>query len=209
MLSYCLFFIWIKYGFFSGIILAVYPLFIIYSEILMSEIFYTFLLMFIILFWCLVHKYSGWVIFIFMGISLGLLNLCRGNLLFFPIWIICCILINRQERVFLFKYIVMIMTGSAREFTKLNLTQDVVENEKVFKKEAIKNILYSLISYFYLTIKKFIYFWYKPVGHILISKRSPLLGKIFLSIYLILGYFTALHTLLNPQPRYRIPIESF
>lgn len=263
-------------AFFMGILLSVYPPFIVYSEILMSEILYICLLSLFIFSWCLSAKSSRWHAFCLMGLFLGLLNLCRGNLLFFPFWIILSVLIIKENRVYFIKYLTAILisfilvlpwtwrnfkvfhafipivpasesfwfgtiplqsqlkSGLAPELQELHLTNDVVKNEKIFKEEALKNIVKSPVSYFRLTIKKFIYFWYKPVGHVLISKISPLLGgllffshlgllvlfligfiftssewRVLIPLYLIIGYFTALHTFLNPQPRYRLPIEPF
>lgn len=93
-----------KVGFWSGIILALYPPVIIYSTILQSETLFTFLLLLFLLLWIFAWGMSP----IIPGIALGILSLCRGTMLFFSIFLILTSLLLTQTRKELPKVLLMV-----------------------------------------------------------------------------------------------------
>ena len=260
-------------GLFSGL----YPPFIVYAEIFQSETLFCFLLLLWIYLWIKAIESNHWKYYIACGISLGILNLARGTMLFFPFFILGSTLFFRQVQLHLKKYILLILFsflviapwtwrnykvydafipvvaggpesfwygtfslkvqrqfGESEEFKQVqkNLSGTVKENEIFFKKNALKNIFNNPIGYLRLNIKKFLFFWYQPIGYELIANKSVYLGSISLffhitfillfivgiiltmqkkeklmPLYLIIVYFALLHTLVPPVPRYRLPIE--
>lgn len=266
-----------RVAFWSGIATALYPPLIVYSEILQSETVYTFLLMLFLFLWLYSYQNHKWPLFIFAGIVLGLLNLCRGTMLFFTFWILAASLLLRAERKNFWNYSVLIFVSfaviapwtwrnyklyggfmpiaaggsemvwfgtlpweeqrlfglapSLQGFTKI---KDPIQAERSFSRAALANIVANPLSYARLCLKKFTFFWFQPVGQKLTQKRFPLLGKLlfvahmlliitsifgvikirvlwrkFLPLYLIFIYFSLVHTILAPEPRYRLPIEPY
>jgi hypothetical protein len=208
---------------------------------------------------------------------LGLHNLCRGTLLFFPFLALAAAAVIKEERKKFAKILILVLvsfsviapwswrnfkvysqfvpvafggaehfwfgtlpikeqkqSGNAAAYRALELPKDPIESERKLKELALENIRKDPLSYICLTAQKFFYFWFEPVGYKLISQRSKLLGVIdlaahfalvalfivgliftrgqgakLLPIYLLILYYMALHIVLNPMPRYRLPIEPF
>src|SRR3990167_3813178 len=259
----------------SSLICTLYPPFIVYSGILMSETLFTFLLLFFLLLFTKLLLKPYLKIFIGAGLFLGIANLCRGTLLLFPVFLLLLPLLIKDQRKWWLKYILLIainfsiifpwtwrnykvyggfmpvasggsellwfgtlpwteqrLFGNAPSFQKLNLINNPIKNEQLYFKNALNNIILDPTSYFFLTIKKFIFFWFKPVGQKLTHNKFPIIGQLLfyghalfifltiagifysrqfwknlLPIYLIIIYFSLLHTILAPEPRYRLPIE--
>lgn len=124
--------------------------------------------------------------------------------------------------------------GNAPSFEKFREIKDPIFLEKLFRKEARENILNHPFRYLKLCLKKASFFIFYPVGKNLVERRFPFLGnliylchialiflammgiyyssslwKMLLPIYAILAYFLFVHTLLAPEPRYRLPIEPY
>jgi 4-amino-4-deoxy-L-arabinose transferase-like glycosyltransferase len=262
-------------GFWTGIVCAVYPPLIVYSEILQSETLFIFLLTVFLWIWILAERKNQWLFYMLAGFLLGLCNLCRGSTLFFPLFILGFAFWIPRIRIQWSKYLALIAIsfaviapwtwrnykvynmflpivyggpeqlwygtlplraqreiGDSEEFKQLQVPPTVKEAEKFYTDMAVQNVLKDPLGYAWLSIKKFIFFWYKPVGHELIDQKSVLLGwlamglhfaLIFLFVngiiltrfkkeelfplYLTVSYIMMLHTLLLPMPRYRLPIE--
>lgn len=262
-------------GFWSGLATAFYPPLIVYTEILQSEIVFTFLVV-LFIFTVVILRQSK-IMPIVSGFVLGLSNLCRGTLLYFPFLMMIGPLLLKKIRAHLWSYLMIAIVsiavlapwswrnfqvyhrfiairprssellwfgtmplevekqyGFAKEFKDLNIPADLQEQEKFFKDLAIQNIERDPQGYAILTVKKFFYFWIKPVGHEILSQRSALLSRLYLlfhllllilfangiiftkmrweallPLYLLIGYFSLLHSLLMPMPRFRLPVEPF
>ena len=120
--------------------------------------------------------------------------------------------------------------GRDENFYKLFNLENPVDNERKMFIYGLKNIKENPFGFLKLSIKKFFRFWFKPVGQELVSKKYPLLGiliflphgllvilcwifllryyrKKFFYILVLFIYFTIMHNLLSPIPRYRLPIE--
>lgn len=105
-----------------------------------------------------------------------------------------------------------------------------VDNERKMFREGIKNIITNPKGFLKLTVKKFFRLWFKPVGQELVEKKYKILGRFMYLIQTIVFitfiygfiksytnnttpilamfiYFTVMHNLITPLPRYRIPIE--
>jgi len=117
-------------------------------------------------------------------------------------------------------------------FEKFNLPNPVDNERKMFK-EGIKNIFDSPLGFLKLTIKKFLRFWFQPVGAVLVSKKFRVLSYIIyllhffwiiLAIYgfikspnkilyspltVLFIYYGIMHNLIAPIARYRLPIEPY
>lgn len=224
-----------------ALILALYPPLIIYCAILQSETLYTFLLSIFLL--------SGG------GIALGVLNLCRANLILYPF---CLMPLGRKwVKVALVSFAIVapwtyrnyrvygtfmpVSAGGPQMFWMGTLPwneQRLWGNSEAFKahtgsyiESAITNVRNDITGYIKLCGKKFIFFWFQPVGQELLERSRPLLGKLlyiphalmillawfgiyrswnwkkYAPVYLLIFYFGLIHTILAPQPRYRLPIE--
>jgi len=115
-------------------------------------------------------------------------------------------------------------------FFKIFNLDNPVDNEKKMFIYGLKNIKENPLGFLKLSIKKFFRFWFKPVGQELTSKKYPVVGKLmylpqiilvllswffliryyrpqFLYLLILFFYFTIMHNLLSPIPRYRLPIE--
>ena len=92
----------------AGILAALYPPLIVYCEILQSETLFTFLLIFFVLFWILAIQRTRWIYFLSAGFFLGLLNLCRGTLVFFPFFMLAIPIFFEQERKKWRRYLALI-----------------------------------------------------------------------------------------------------
>jgi len=123
------------------------------------------------------------------------------------------------------------MFGNAPAFKDLEKNPNPVLQEKIFKDKAVSNILSSPAGYCKLCVKKFLFFLFKPVGAEMLSARVPALGflsiiihlliilavlfgmfrnfdwKNLSAVYIAILYFVLIHTILAPEPRYRLPIE--
>lgn len=122
--------------------------------------------------------------------------------------------------------------GLSPAFQSYSGIENPIELERKFSHDAIANIKNDPDLYFLLCIKKFLFFWFQPVGQKLTERIFPALGMAmfamqallillflfgilktvsqwqkFIPFYLLLLYFTALHTVVAPEPRYRLPIE--
>ncbi|MBI1979527.1 MAG: glycosyltransferase family 39 protein [Elusimicrobia bacterium] len=122
--------------------------------------------------------------------------------------------------------------GESQEWKNLKVPSDIREGERFYWKQAFRNIRANPGRYCSLTVKKFFYFWFKPIGHEMVSRKSVPLGWIlllahfslillflhgimltrfawtqFLPVYSLMMYFALFHTLLMPMPRFRLPIE--
>ncbi len=122
--------------------------------------------------------------------------------------------------------------GRDENFYKLFNLENPVDNDRKMFIEGLKNIKKNPIGFLKLSVKKFFRFWFKPVGQELTYKKYKLLGillyiphgllvilcwfylikfykKEFFYIVVLFVYFTVMHNLLAPIPRYRLPIEPF
>ncbi|MEN3013173.1 MAG: glycosyltransferase family 39 protein [Endomicrobiia bacterium] len=120
------------------------------------------------------------------------------------------------------------------DFYKLFNLENPVDNERKMIKEGIKNIISNPLGFVILSVKKFYRFWFKPIGfemlrifdfkmfsfiilffHVLLviicwvdiylnfsTKKEKFLPWLVLFIY-----FTVMHNILAPIPRYRLPLE--
>ena len=124
------------------------------------------------------------------------------------------------------------MFGNAPEFGEFAKIADPVARERAFSLAARERIFADIPGYLQLCVKKAVFFIFKPIGDKLLSQRSQILGwglklaqgllillgisgivgsrsrwKVLLPLNLILLYYLLLHTILAPEPRYRLPIE--
>ncbi len=124
--------------------------------------------------------------------------------------------------------------GNSQEYLQIKdkIPTSLKESEKFYMNLALKNISQAPFSYLSLTIKKFAYFWLKPVGHELVENQFPSIGILLLlchftlialvahglilsrshfnallPIYMLITYFALFHTALVPMPRFRLPME--
>ncbi|MCX7956842.1 MAG: glycosyltransferase family 39 protein [Endomicrobia bacterium] len=117
------------------------------------------------------------------------------------------------------------------EFFRMFNLENPVDNERKMFREGIKNIFNNPLGFIKLSIKKFFRFWFKPVGEEVLRKRSKIFtyllysvqiffviffwyfllinlkNKLHLPIIVLVLYFTIMHNLLSPIPRYRLPLE--
>ncbi len=117
-------------------------------------------------------------------------------------------------------------------FEKFNLPNPVDNERKMFR-EGFKNIIENPAGFIKLSIKKFLRFWFQPVGAVLISKKSVILSYIIyffhflwiifavygfikspekilhLPITVLFIYYGIMHNLIAPIARYRLPIEPY
>lgn len=118
-------------------------------------------------------------------------------------------------------------------FEKFGRIQNPVDRDKELFKEGIKNILRSPIGFLKLSVKKFYRFWFKPIGYEILKEKYIILANLFFvlyccvvflswkflfatmkdrylaSVFVLIIYFTVMHNLLAPIPRYRFPVEHF
>lgn len=124
--------------------------------------------------------------------------------------------------------------GRDENFYKLFNLENPIDNERKMLKEGIKNIISNPLGFLILSIKKFYRFWFKPIGYeILVSYGFKIFAilalllqivivifcwwSIFVNTYknkikffpilVLFVYFTIMHNLLAPIPRYRLPLE--
>lgn len=262
-------------AFWSGLAMAIWPPLIVYSEILVSETLFILLFYSFLLVWILAYHRSQKSFYLLAGFLVGILNLCRGVLLFFPALLLVIIPYLKKLRnesvqnyltlVCLSLLVIAAWTGrnykvyggfvpteGAEQFWSgtlpweeqrlfwdselmkriqgMNVT--LAERNRIFLKDALERIAASPWNYFKLTVRKFFFFWFQPVGQKLTERRFPFIGQLLyvgqvflvllffvgvlrttkywknlLPIYLLIGYMSALHILLAPEPRYRLPLE--
>lgn len=261
----------------TALLSAVYPPLIVYVEILQTENLFTFLFMLFSLVWIYSLPKSGMKPAVFSGILLGLLNLCRGTMIFFPFFVLGMPLCLKEGKRKFVQYGVLAVVsflvvapwtwrnykvynafipivaggpqslwfgtlpmdeqrlfGNGETYLKLDIPISTKEFEEYFKRLAIDRIMADPVGYAVITVKKFFFFLYKPVGHDLMLAKSSFLAALLMGghllllllagagiyltrsryaqlfpLYLLMAYFTLLHTLLTPLPRYRLPIEPF
>lgn len=261
----------------SGWLTAFYPPLIIYSEILVSETIFIALLYGFLFLWLFAKQQSAPILYGCAGFLLGLANLCRGTILFFPLILLLFLPFlkkfgnEKNSNVLILVSINFLViapwtwrnyqvyggfiptaSGGAEQFWSGTLPWEeqrlfgdselmkaiqrkatsVVEAERLFFKDAVARIRANPWSYFRITIKKFFFFWFQPIGQKLTEKRFPVIGKFLyaghtffilmfifgiiitleqwkslLPIYLLIIYISCLHILLAPEPRYRLPLE--
>lgn len=116
-------------------------------------------------------------------------------------------------------------------FKRFGNIKNPVDRDRELFKEGIRNILKNPRGFLVLSVKKFFRFWFMPIGYEILKTQYLILAKLFLVIYCVLVllcwvflisivkdeflspifvliiYFTVMHNLLAPIPRYRFPIE--
>lgn len=100
-------------AFYSGMICAVYPPLIVYAEILQSETFYLFLLFSFMFLWYQWNDNLTVKKATINGLVLGMLNLCRGTMLYFPFFIFLLPVFSVKERTKIFKIILLSLISFA------------------------------------------------------------------------------------------------
>lgn len=255
---------------------AVYPPLIVYAGILQSETLFTAFLLLFALLLLLVRDHSARWPIAAAGILLGLLNLCKGTMLFFPLFLLGLSAVLKEERPRFGRYLALAaisfavvapwtwrnwkvygrpvpvatggpemlwfgtlpwpeqrMFGNAPSYQKF-AGMSPLEAEDAFKRAALDNIRRDPLGYLGLTVRKFVFFWFQPVGARLAGRANSLFGwaayaahallialfvfgivksrrywRNFAVPYWIVGYFMLVHVLTAPEPRYRLPIEPF
>lgn len=109
-----------------------------------------------------------------------------------------------------------------------------VDAEKEMFREGIRNIRENPSGFMQLTVKKFVRFWFQPVGQVLVAERSRMLGNSmyffhfiwlalacfgfikskqyrlnYLPITVLFVYFTIMHNIITSVARYRLPVEPY
>lgn len=116
-------------------------------------------------------------------------------------------------------------------FKKFGSIENPIDRDKEMFKEGIKNIINNPKGFIKLSVKKFFRFWFKPAGYEILKGKYILFARIYFFVYIFLVllcwgylikitkdkilhplfvlilYFTIMHNLLAPIPRYRLPIE--
>ncbi len=80
-----------------GLLLALYPPLIVYSEVLQSETVFIFLFALFFWLWLRGNRTLGWKPFAACGLLLGLMNLCKGSTFLFPFWMAAAFLIPGER----------------------------------------------------------------------------------------------------------------
>ncbi|MBU2568392.1 MAG: glycosyltransferase family 39 protein [Elusimicrobia bacterium] len=109
-----------------------------------------------------------------------------------------------------------------------------VDGEKEMFREGIRNIRENPSGFMKLTVKKFVRFWFQPVGQSLVAERSKKIGIAmylfhfvwlamacfgfikskqyrldYLPVTVLFVYFTVMHNVITSVARYRLPIEPY
>lgn len=261
-------------------LLSIYPPLIVYTQIIGSEVLFTFLLSITIYLLNRYVKYKKFATLLLSALLLGLTNICRSTVIFYPFFFIFATFFIKEmknlehiKRVLIFmivsflpvlpwtvrNYIAfnrfLLVNTSAGElfwagtylpwdgypkhgrdehfFKKFQYIKNPVDRERAMFIDGIKNIVSNPTGFLKLTIKKFIRFWFQPVGQVLISEKSKLLGRmlclahfslivvaiygfiqtknkiLLLPITVLFIYYTIMHNIIAPIARYRLPIEPY
>ncbi len=122
--------------------------------------------------------------------------------------------------------------GNSNLFREFDPVVNVLERERSFRESAVANIKADPGAYARLTVRKFFFWWFQPVGQNIAERKGYIFGIAFyawqvflicfflwgvfktrvrwkelLPFYLMIAYLMCLHVAMAPEPRYRLPIE--
>jgi len=268
-----------RVAFGAGVMAAVYPPMILYSNLRLSETLFTFLLVveILLLIRWVATKESSYAIA--AGVSHGAAVLCRSTVMFFPFFLLVLVLALKERKTLLKGFVFYVIISSCivslwtirnyvvfREFVPVNrgggylmwfaLQKDAWQGDKLVELSPVReypdlehlpmvawdNILAKRVmqfafhnpaSYMRSMARNEAWFWYLPVGKVLLNERSHLLATLYQAAHLffllgavlglvwlprgsyyalsplllLLFYAGAMHSIVLPVPRYRLPFD--
>ncbi len=282
-----------KVGLLAALVTGIYPANVLTVSMIMSETFFTFLLVVMILLLTKAVRNKKNISFLSVGVTLGLLSLCKPAVLLYPLFLLVIIWIFYENKVQSLRLLIVMLAAflliltpwmirnqivfhnfvpvttnggrvlwfgnypladssnwwpvtdmerlekmrieaneAARRLIEERQITDPVEIDKMFRREALKNILNNPFGFLKLCVSRVGIFWFSPLeGTYIIRAKSKALSlawnlgkylivilaivgiiktrkdwKRLLPIFSLLVYFTVIHALIHSIRRFSYPL---